>query len=134
MYCPKCKQEIFGGSICHLCGKELLESEPASDLSPSRAALGIVTRKKYKVTKEFGQTLPGHVGRLLIEILLFCTAFILLSHAVVAVANWLSKAMALPGRPAKFIDIHGRWMKYFWLIGCAAIVFLTVKLRFRPGK
>jgi len=93
-----------------------------------------MTRKKYKVSKEFGQTLPGRLGRLVIEIAIFCTAFVLLTFALVEVANWLSKEMVLPGERAKLIDIHSRWMKYFWLIGLSAIVFLTVKLRFKPGK
>lgn len=138
MYCPKCSKEIFGGSICHLCGGQLVESEPKSDLSPGRAALGVVTRKKYKVAKEFGQTLPGHLGRLLIEIVIFCAAFIALSYVVVLAANWLSEEMALEGQHVKVIDFKNpetmRWMKYFWFIGCAAIVFLTVKFRFKPGK
>lgn len=134
MYCPKCKKDVFGGSICHLCGGMLVESQEESDVSPARAALGIVTRKKYKVAKEFGQTFLGRLGRLLIEAAIFCVAFVVLSIIVVKVANWLSKEMALQGERAEFIDIHSRWMTYFWFVGCAAIVFLTVKLRFKQGK
>jgi hypothetical protein len=134
MYCVKCDKEILGGSICHLCGGPLAASRDAAQLSPSKKPLTIITRKKFKIGKEFGQTLPGRLGRLAIEIALFCALFVVVSLAVVAVANWLSKEMALPGELAKFVDIHSRWMKYFWYIGCGAIVFLTIKLRFRPGK
>ena len=134
MYCPKCKKDIFGGSICHLCGGTLLESEQITQVAPSKAPRKIVTRKKYKVAKELGQTIPGRLGRVLIESGIFCAAFIFLSIVVVKVANWLSTEMVLEEGQADFIDIHSRWMKYFWYVGCTAIVFLTVKLRFRPGK
>jgi len=134
MYCRKCKKDIFGGSICHLCGGTLLESEKITQVAPSKAPLKIVTRKKYKVAKEFGQTLPGRVGRLLIEAAIFCAAFIFVSIAVVKTANWLSTEMVLEEGKADFIDIHSRWMKYFWYVGCTVIVFLTVKFRFKPGK
>jgi hypothetical protein len=134
MYCPRCKKEVFGGGTCHVCGGPLVEKGEITELSPSKPTVKIATRKKYKVSREFGQTLPGRIGRLFVEIVIFCVAFILLSTVIVSVANWLSKEMALPGKVAQIIDIHSRWMKYFWYIGCGAIVFLTVKLRFKPGK
>jgi hypothetical protein len=140
MYCPHCREQLFGGSVCHYCGKSLVEKErqQTTDASPEtsylKKPLQIATRRKHRVTKEFGQTLPGHLVRLLLEILLFCAIFFVLSIAVVHVANWLSVEMALPGQKAKHIDLQSRWMKYFWFIGCAAIVFLTIKVRFRPGK
>ena len=134
MFCPKCKTEMFGGSLCHLCGGSLVLSERSLEGITAKGGVEIRTRKKHKVTKEFGQTLVGHVARLLIEIVIFCTAFILLSFAVVEVANWLSKEMALNEQRVKLIDIYSVWMKYFWYIGCGVIVFLSVKLRFKPGK
>lgn len=134
MYCQKCKIQLFGGSICHFCGGTLSEGEEAVELAPLKRPLKIVTKKRHSVSKEFGQTIPGHIARLLVEVAIFCGAFVLLSLAVVHIANWLAEEMALPGQKAKYVDIRGRWMKYFWYIGCGAIVFLTVKLRFKPGK
>jgi hypothetical protein len=134
MYCSKCNTEMFGGSICHLCGGILAESEETAEVSPSKGGVKIITRKKRKVTKEFGQTVLGRLGRLAIEILLFCAGFVLLSIAVVHVANWLSTEMALDQQRVRLIDIHSRWMTYFWFVGCGVVVFLTVRLRFKPGK
>jgi hypothetical protein len=140
MYCLHCKKEIFGGSICHLCGKPLVtkEEKVSAETSPEtsylKKPLEIVTRKKYKVSKEFGQTVLGRLLRLALEVVLFCAAFWLLSVAVVKVSNWLSQEMALPGQKARHIELGSRWMRYFWFIGFAAIIFLTVRLRFKPGK
>lgn len=134
MYCPRCKTEIFGGSICHQCGGLLAESEESHEAPVAKGGVKIITRKKVKVTKEFGQTLPGHLLRLAAEIVLFCAAFFALSIAVVHVANWLSREMALDEQNVKVIDLKSRWMKYFWFVGCGIIVFLAVKLRFKPGK
>jgi len=135
MYCARCKTEILGGSICHVCGGPLLESEGVHEAPIPKGGIEIITRKKHRVSKEFGQTLPGRIGRLIIEIALFCTAFVLLSIVVVHVANWLAAEMALePEKGVKRIELDAPWMKYFWYIGCGVIVFLTVKLRFKPGN
>jgi hypothetical protein len=134
MYCPKCETEILGGSICHLCGGPLLESEETHEAPTAKGGVEIITRKKHKVTKEFGQTLAGRIARLMVEIALFCAAFYGLSYLVVVVANWLSAEMALDKQQVAQIDFHGQWMKYFILIGFGVIIFLTVKLRFKPGK
>ncbi len=134
MYCPKCESEVFGGSICHFCGGPLAESEETHEAPEPKGGVKIVTRKRRKVTKEFGQTVPGRIGRLMIEVVLFCAAFLALSWVVVQVANWLSTEMALDKQRVKLIDIHSTWMKYFWYVGCGVIVFLTVRLRFKPGK
>ena len=140
MYCLNCDKDIFGGSICHLCGKALIEkeeketTESSPETSHLRKPLGIRTRKKSKITKEFGQTLLGRVGRIILEIAIFCAAFWVLSWAVVQVSNWLSVEMALPGEPPKHVSWNSDWMRYFRYIGFAAVVFFTVKFRFKPGK
>ena len=134
MYCPKCKSEMFGGSICHVCGGPLLESEGTQEAPTGKGGVEIITRKKHKVGKEFGQTLAGRIARLMVEIVLFCAAFYGLSYLVVVVANWLSAEMALDPKSVRYIEFHGQWMKYFILIGFGVIIFLTVKLRFKPGK
>ena len=67
MYCLHCKKEIFGGSVCHLCGKPLVtkeekvSAETSAETSYLKKPLEIVTRKKYRVSKEFGK---GHNDRL----------------------------------------------------------------------
>jgi hypothetical protein len=135
MYCAKCRTEVFGGSICHLCGGRLVHGEEAHEAPTPKGGVEIVTRKKHRVSKEFGQTVAGRIGRLVIEIAIFCTAFVLVSIVVVHVANWLAREMALePQKGVKTIELNDPWMKYFWYIGCGVIVFLTVKLRFKPGK
>lgn len=134
MYCPKCRTEVFGGSICHLCGGPLLESEETQEAPTAKGGVAIISRKRHKVTKEFGQTVAGRIARVMGEIVIFCVAFYGLSYLVVVVANWLSTEMAVEPENVKYIDFHGQSMKYFRLIGFAAIIFLTVKLRFKPGK
>ncbi len=135
MYCSRCRTEVFGGSLCHLCGGRLSQGEETHESPTPKGGVQIITRKKHKVSKEFGQTWVGRLGRVTIEIAIFCTVFVILSIAVVHVANWLAAEMALePEKGVKTIDLHDPWMRYFWYIGCGVIVFLTVKLRFRPGK
>jgi len=134
MFCARCNTEIFGGSICHLCGGLLAESEKSHEAPAGKGGVKIRTRKKFRVSKEFGQTLAGHIGRLVLETALFCAGFYFLTFVVVEVANWLSKEMALDQQQVKLIDIHSTWMKYLRYMGCGIIVFLTVKLRFKPGK
>jgi hypothetical protein len=134
MFCLKCKTEIFGGSVCHVCGGLLAVSEASHEAPVAAGGVKIRTRMKFRVSKEFGQTLAGRIGRLILETALFCAGFYFLTFLIVAVANWLSKEMALDQQKIKFIDVHSSWMKYLRYIGCGIIAFLTVKLRFKPGK
>lgn len=134
MYCPKCKTEIFGGSVCHLCGGLLAVSEEMHETTPAKGGVKIITRKKFRVSKEFGQTLFGRILRLMVEICIFCAGFLILSYAVFGVANWLSKEMALDQERVKLIEMNKPWVRYFWYIGCGVIVILTVRFRFKPGK
>jgi hypothetical protein len=134
MYCPRCRSEVFGGSICHLCGGPLSEGEETQETPTARGGVAIIARKRHRVSKEFGQTVAGRVARVMAEIVIFCAAFYVLSYLVVVVANWLASEMALDTENVKHIQFHGQWMRYFILIGFGVIIILTVKLRFRPGK
>ena len=135
MYCENCATELFGGSICHFCGNELIprvkEEAPKVAHVSSEAIMG----KKKSLRVDSAQSMGGRLFRLILEMALFCVLFYFISVAVAHTINWISAEMAMhPETEPDAIEIQGTAFKYFRYIGLVIVVILTMMFRFQPGK
>ncbi len=126
-YCPRCKIDVFGGSICHACASQLLKKEDRPKIE-KEAALSAMPSTKMRLKKDISQSMPLRMGRLAIEILLFCGLFVGVTYAFMHSSNYLADQME--SRLPRF-KINSNGIRYFWYAGCAIIATLTVKFRFK---
>ena len=134
MFCPRCKIDVFGGSICHICASRL-EVEPLVKKAPKAdTSLDVLLRrgrKRRKIKSDLTQSFPARVLRLLLEIAIFCALFVGGTYAFMATSDWLSDQME--SKLWRFNPVLDGALrnpvKYFWYVGCGIIAFLTGKYR-----
>jgi len=136
-YCPRCKTDLFGGSICDRCGSQLVEKQ--TDKSPKvvHVTQDMILGAPKHLKSELAQSMAGRVFRLIVEIILFCALFYGISWLGHVVANFLHIHMS--ERPERTDPII-RWawdnsgVRYYLYVGWAIVAVLTVKFRWQAGK
>ena len=135
MYCEDCKTDLFGGSVCHHCGGPLVPKIVEKGPKVAHISSDVIMGKKKRLTVDSAQSLSGRLFRLVLEILLFCFLFWVISYLVAGTINWLSKEMSMePETAPNAIDIAGNAFKYFRYIGMVVVALITIRMRFQPGK
>lgn len=132
-FCPRCKKEVFAGSICHVCASELIEKDEVEETLGKIAPAPIFfKRKKPKLRRGFSQTLIGRCFQLVLEVAIFCALFVGATFAFMQISDWLSDLMESKLR--RFDVFQGAGIRnpirYFWYTGCVIVAVLTVKYRF----
>ncbi len=134
-YCPRCKIDLFGGSICDQCGGRLVEKRA------ERAAVAVhVTRDMIiggpkRLKSELAQSMTGRVLRLVLEIAVFCALFYAVSWVMHIIANFLSVQMAdNPDTAEEPIDWSSTGVRYYLYVGWAIVTVLAIRIRWRAGK
>ena len=135
MYCEKCRIDIFGGSICHICGSRLVEKVEEEEPKTTKVTSELIMGKRKRLKSELAQSLSGRIFRLVVEMILFCAIFIGLTYGIINILNWLSAEMSEnPEEAIGLIDLSSPALRYFWYIGCVIVVILTYKFRFKSGR
>lgn len=131
MYCEYCDAELFGGSICHVCGGPLVPKIRDEGPKVVHVSSDLIMGPKKRISVDTAQSLPGRLFRLVLEIAIFCVLFYFVSLAIVITMNWLGSEMAdAEGR----IDTSGKGFRMFTYIGAVVVALLTIKFRFQSGK
>lgn len=135
MFCPRCKIDVFGGSICHICASKLVPDRegripPKIDHSLD-VLIGKGRRKRRKVKSDLSQSLPGRFIRIIIEIAIFCALFVGVTFLFMQASDWLSDQMQSKlWRFNPVVEgVVRNPVKYFWYVCCVIITGLTIKFR-----
>ena len=139
-FCQRCKLEVFGGSICHICASGLIDKQDAGDEKQTKKISSKILGGKKRLRGDLTQSLPARLLRILLEIAIFCAIFVGVTSGFMITSNWLADQMesTLPRFPITDYNPEGTFVAnkilYFWYV-CAAIVgALTFKYRFKPYK
>jgi len=134
-YCPRCKVEPFGGSICDQCGGRLVEKRAEHAAATVQVTQDMIMGGPKKLKSELAQNMGGRVFRLVLEIALFCALFYAVSWVLHVIANFLSVQMSEdPDVAVAPIDWSSNGVRYYLYVGWAIVAALTVKCRWRTGK
>ncbi len=134
-YCPRCKTDLFGGSVCDRCGGRLVEKRAERATAIVHVTQDMIIGGPKKLKSELAQSLGGRIFRLLVEIALFCALFYAVSWVLHVIANFLSIQMADdPDTAAPPIDWGSSGVHYYLYIGWVVVAALAVKMRWRVGK
>lgn len=134
-YCPRCKTEMFGGSICDRCGGRLVEKQ--ADRAPRvvHVTEDMILGAPKHLKSDLAQSTAGRVIRLFVEIILFCAIFYGVSWLGHVVANFLHIQMSeRPEQTPKLIEWGSSGVRYYLYVGWAIVAGLTIKFRWRAGK
>ncbi len=135
MYCEKCKIDIFGGSICHVCGSKLVDKTEENEPKAAKVTSELIMGKRKRLKSELAQSLAGRIFRLVLEMVLFCAIFVGLTYGLIRILNWLSTEMSEdPEEAIGLIDLSSAALRYFWYVGCVVVVILTYKFRFKGAR
>lgn len=134
-YCPHCKIDLFGGSVCHQCGGRLVEKRAERAAKAVHVTQDMIIGGPKKLKSELAQSLIGRILRLLLEIVLFCALFYAVSWVLHVLANFLSVQMSEePDEALPPIDWASNAVRYYLYIGWAVVAALTIKCRWNAGK
>lgn len=139
-FCPSCKIDVFGGSVCHLCASTLMEKVEVEQEEKANST-SVLLGKKKRLKSDISQSMPARLIRLGLEIVIFCVIFVGVTFSFMIVSNWLSDQMesTLARFPVgrKYVEGGGyvaNSIRYFWYAGCAIIAWFTIKYRFKFYK
>jgi hypothetical protein len=134
-YCPRCKIDLFGGSICDQCGGRLVEIRADRTAKTVQVTQDMILGGPRKLRSELAQSMSGRVLRLVLEIALFCALFYAVSWVMHVIANFLSVQMSEdPDVAVPPIDWSSTGVRYFLYVGWAIVTVLTIKCRWNAGK
>jgi hypothetical protein len=136
-YCPRCKIDVFGGSLCDQCGGRIVEKATKQAPKVVHVTQDMILGAPKRLKSELAQSTTGRIVRLILEILIFCAIFYAVSWVLHVIINFLSVHMADdPDEAAKHPPII--WMdssvRYYLYIGWAVVTGLTIKFRWQAGK
>ena len=132
MYCEHCNLDLFGGSRCHSCGDYIIPKPKDEGPKVAYISSDVIMRRKKRIRTEKGQTLPGRIIRLAMEIAIFCALFFFASLLISHTANWLTLEMSMePEKHIDPIDLSSNVFKYFKYVGFVVVTVLTIKFRFK---
>lgn len=140
-YCPRCKTDVFGGSICDQCGGRLVEKVTHEAPRAVHVTQDMIMGAPKRLKSELAQSTTGRVVRLIVEIVVFCAVFYGVSWVLHVITNFLSVRMsedpdtATPPITWFTEDGHlGSAVRYYLYVSWAIITGLTIKFRWQAGK
>jgi hypothetical protein len=136
-YCPRCKTDMFGGSLCDICGGRLVLKQTKQASKVVHVTQDMILGGPKHLKSELAQSMVGRIFRLLLEIVLFCAIFYGVSWLGHVIINFLSVHMAAdPDEAAKHppIDWGSSGVRYYLYAGWVLVTGLTVKFRWQAGK
>ena len=134
-YCPRCKTDLFGGSICDCCGGRLVEKQTKQAPKVVHVTQDMIMGGPRHLKSELAQSKAGRVFRLVLEIIAFCAIFYAVSWIGHVIGNFLSVQMSdRPDETVAPIKWGGSGVRYYLYVGWAMVTLLTIKLRWAPGK
>jgi hypothetical protein len=140
-YCPRCKIDVFGGSVCGECGGRIVEKLTKQAPKVVHVTQDMIMGAPKRLKSELAQSMTGRVVRLVLEVLIFCALFYGVSWVMHHIINFLSVHMADdPDKakpPIEWVTDAGRLssgVRYYLYIGWAIVAGLTIKFRWQAGK
>ncbi len=141
-YCPRCKTDVFGGSICDRCGGKLVEKRTAVAPKAVHVPRDKILEGPKRLKSELAQSKVGRLFRLLLEIVLFCLIFYGVSWVGHVIVNFLHIQMSEnpeKTKPIIFWFTNGSWAvttstRYYLYAGGAIVTTLTIWFRWAAGK
>jgi hypothetical protein len=135
-YCPRCKTDVFGGSLCDICGGRLVvKLAKAGPKSVVHITQDMILGGPKHLKSELAQSKVGRIFRLLLEIVLFCAIFYGVSWLGHVILNFLSVNMAMDPDTAKEpIDWGSSGVRYYLYAGWVIVTAITIKVRWQVGK
>ncbi|MBN1919090.1 MAG: hypothetical protein JW889_14385 [Verrucomicrobia bacterium] len=137
-YCPRCKIDVFGGSLCDRCGGRLVEKKATGKVAVVHMTQDMILGPKKRLRSELAQSSSGRAFRLVLEVLLFCGLFLGASWVGHHITNFLSINMSEDPDKARLNPPIVWWstgFRYYWLYpGWVIVTLLTIKFRSQAGK
>jgi len=134
-YCPRCKLDMFGGSLCDHCGGWLIEKQTKQVPKAVHITQDMILGAPRRLKSELAQSMSGRIFRLVLEIIFFCAIFFCVSWFVHVLANFLHIQMSeYPEETDPLIKWGSNAVRYYLYVGWAVVAVLTFKFRWRPGK
>jgi len=134
-YCPRCKADVFGGSICDRCGGHLVEKETKQAPRAVHVTQDMILGGPKHLKSELAQSVHGRVFRLVLEIIIFCAIFYGASWVAHVIINFLSVQMSEDiDKAVPPITWNSSVVRYYLYVGWAAVTGLTIKFRWASGK
>jgi len=141
-YCPRCKSDVFGGSVCDRCGSRLVDKETKEAPKTVHVTKDMILGGPKHLKSDLAQSKPGRVFRLVLEIVVFCAAFYGVSWVGHVIGNFLQVHMSEDPEKAQpfiiwFVDDTWRLttsVQYYLYVGWAVVALLTAKFRWGAGK
>jgi hypothetical protein len=134
-YCPRCKADMFGGSVCDRCGGRLAEKQVDTGARTVHVTRDMIVGAPKKLRSELAQSLSGRIFRLVVEIVVFCAIFYAAVWVLHVIANFLSVQMSDdPETATEPIYWGSSGVHYFLYVGWAIIAILAIRTRWGAGK